>query len=248
MGMISFDFVGCGRCLALAMLVGCASEDETPPASGSSGDATTGDASSSGQPTSGSGTSTTPTETGTTTTDPSDTGSDGGSESGAETGSGTGAIDCEARCAAQGACGELVEENCLANCVDTQAAADAVGEACGDAYVEFQDCQTQRTCEQIEQETGCEAEVEGVMLACAALAPDACHAVCPKWMECGLWRDSEDFCLGTCALFVGFAAAMGPECGAAHEAVYACEAELECAELDVDHCQAEQAAAAKICE
>jgi hypothetical protein len=139
-----------------------------------------------------------------------------------------------------------VEENCLSNCVETQQAADAAGDACGDAYVVFQDCQTQRTCEQVEQRSGCEAEVELVMNACGGVASEACQAVCPKWIECGL--EEAESCLGNCALMVGFARVIGPECATAFESIYLCEAELECAELGMDQCAEEQGLTERVCE
>lgn len=180
-----------------------------------------------------------------TTGDPSNTSSTT-AQSGSDSSGGMTGIDCESRCAEQASCGEVAELNCLSNCIDTQAAADWVGEPCGDAYRSFQECQTLRTCEQIDAGTGCENELAALPAACGPLAPDGCQAVCPKWVACGS-RD-ETFCTTNCALSVGFAAAQGQACAEASDATFACEADLDCRTSAEEACAEEIIAAQEACE
>lgn len=222
----------------------------TPSEDGSSAleSASTSGGTTSGTEGSEAGSSTEPTTepaaTGTTDATADETGSANTTDSGT-TGDPSG-IECESRCADQAACGPDAELNCLTNCIDTQAAADWVGEACGAAYLTFQDCQTLRTCEQINQGTGCETELDGIAEACGPLAPEGCQAVCPRWIDCGL--EDPTFCTANCALSQGLAALQaGQGCADAIDTTHVCEADLDCDTDRTQACGDELAAADKAC-
>ncbi|MCA9694908.1 MAG: hypothetical protein R3A51_03780 [Nannocystaceae bacterium] len=180
-------------------------------------------------------------------TDATTTDTDGTSSSSSDTDdptTSTGEPDgaCEALCALLVACEDTTTDSCLESCESGRAYYQYLG-TCGPLYdaallcIGGFDCAEYDAFQAMPEASICAeqvAQIEGEGAPSCALEelPASCAAFCDHSLECGLDEDLEECqldCAGTFAANKAYGS--GPACDAAVDALYACYAKTDCADL-----------------
>jgi hypothetical protein len=150
------------------------------------------------------------------------------------------AAGCEALCAKQEACDGDLEAGCLEDCELTNDAFEFVGQACLDLWDATVDCMAAATCEELAEDTTCEAEIDATYSEACTIPK--CDEFCDVQIKCGeLPAEDQLGCAVECSLDLGFALGdVGQECHDARMKYVECFAGLTCEQLAEDSaCDAE---------
>ncbi len=162
---------------------------------------------------------------------------------------GSGADDgCAAYCARLSECGDPQAEGCSEWCPSAGRGYGYIGDACIALYAAANACVVGLTCDQLLNDPGaCDDAWDLIIGETCTIAP--CRDLCDKLVACGEGAGEGIPCSSECSLAAAASfSEAGAVCTDAIEAMLACEAALECDQLDpLQGCELESDAVDRAC-